>query len=84
VHAGVFVCFLFLICGASRLARFNISINPQPRKPRQTGAQVFCGDADSGGRGRDCGGVHCFSGSPIYDPRTALVWLGADSVCGVP
>jgi CDP-diacylglycerol--serine O-phosphatidyltransferase len=31
VHAGVFVCFLFLICGASRLARFNISVNPQPR-----------------------------------------------------
>src|SRR5580704_12229269 len=30
VHAGVFVCFLFLICGASRLARFNISVNPQP------------------------------------------------------
>src|SRR5579871_1395863 len=27
VHAGIFVCFLFLICGASRLARFNISVN---------------------------------------------------------
>src|SRR5580698_11220571 len=24
VQAGVFICFLFLICGASRLARFNI------------------------------------------------------------
>jgi len=33
VHGGVFVCFLFLICGASRLARFNISVNPQPRNP---------------------------------------------------
>src|ERR1700742_868311 len=29
VHIGVFVCFIFLICGASRLARFNISVNPQ-------------------------------------------------------
>ena len=26
MHVGVFVCFIFLICGASRLARFNISI----------------------------------------------------------
>ena len=37
VHAGVFVCFLFLICGASRLARFNISINPQPQNPGKPG-----------------------------------------------
>ena len=29
LHIGVFVCFLFLISGASRLARFNVSINPQ-------------------------------------------------------
>src|SRR5271170_2838646 len=27
LHLGVFVCFAFLICGASRLARFNISVN---------------------------------------------------------
>ncbi|MCL2660877.1 MAG: CDP-alcohol phosphatidyltransferase family protein, partial [Acidobacteriaceae bacterium] len=33
VHLGIFACFLFLICGASRLARFNISVNPQPRNP---------------------------------------------------
>src|SRR5436309_618464 len=25
---GYFVCFLFLICGAARLARFNITTNP--------------------------------------------------------
>ncbi|HKO17822.1 MAG TPA: CDP-alcohol phosphatidyltransferase family protein, partial [Acidobacteriaceae bacterium] len=37
VHAGVCACFLFLICGASRLARFNISVNPQPRNPGKPG-----------------------------------------------
>ena len=30
IHLGIFICFLYLICGASRLARFNISVNPQP------------------------------------------------------
>jgi len=30
---GLVVCFLFLISGACRLARFNISVNPQPRNP---------------------------------------------------
>jgi CDP-diacylglycerol---serine O-phosphatidyltransferase len=37
VHVGAFVCFLFLIGGASRLARFNISHNPQPRNPGRPG-----------------------------------------------
>ena len=33
VQWGAFVCFLFLLCGAGRLARFNISVNPYPRIP---------------------------------------------------
>src|ERR1700755_495572 len=30
IQLGAFVCFLFLLCGASRLARFNISHDPVP------------------------------------------------------
>ena len=59
MHLGVFVCFIFLICGSCRLARFNISVNPQPRNPGRPGTEVFCGYADSGGRGGDCLG-HSF------------------------
>src|SRR5579863_10735049 len=33
LQAGGFICFLFLIGGASRLARFNISHDAQPRNP---------------------------------------------------
>src|SRR5207237_2070050 len=29
-HLGAIASFLFLIAGASRLARFNITVNPQP------------------------------------------------------
>jgi CDP-diacylglycerol--serine O-phosphatidyltransferase len=76
VHAGVFVCFLFLICGASRLARFNISINPQPRNPGRPGHKYFVGMPIPAGAGVIAAVVHCFDGSPIYDPWTALVWLG--------
>jgi len=75
VHAGVFVCFLFLICGASRLARFNISINPQPRNPGRPGHKYFVGMPIPAGAGVIAAVVHCFDGSPIYDPWTALVWL---------
>jgi CDP-diacylglycerol--serine O-phosphatidyltransferase len=75
LHAGVFVCFLFLICGACRLARFNISINPQPRNPGRPGHKYFVGMPIPAGAGVVAAVIHCFDGSPIYDPRTALVWL---------
>jgi CDP-diacylglycerol--serine O-phosphatidyltransferase len=75
LHAGVFACFLFLICGACRLARFNISVNPQPRNPGKPGRKYFVGMPIPAGAGVIAAVVHCFNGSPIYDPRTALVWL---------
>jgi CDP-diacylglycerol--serine O-phosphatidyltransferase len=76
IHAGVFVCFLFLICGACRLARFNISVNPQPRNPGRPGHKYFVGMPIPAGAGVVAAVIHCFDGSPIYDPWTALVWLG--------
>jgi CDP-diacylglycerol---serine O-phosphatidyltransferase len=75
MHAGVFVCFLFVICGASRLARFNISTNPQPRNPGKPGRKYFVGMPIPAGAGVIAAVVHCFDGSPIYDPWTALIWL---------
>ena len=72
---GVVVCFLFLICGACRLARFNISINPQPRNPGRPGRKYFVGMPIPGGAGVLASVVHCFDGSPIYDPRISIVWL---------
>jgi len=74
-HAGVIVCFLFLICGASRLARFNISINPQPRNPGKPGKKYFVGMPIPAGAGVIAAVVHCFDGSPIYNPWIAIVWL---------
>src|SRR6202012_4005550 len=43
VHVGGFICFLFLIGGASRLARFNISHNPVPRNPGRPDRKYFVG-----------------------------------------
>jgi CDP-diacylglycerol--serine O-phosphatidyltransferase len=75
LHAGVFVCFLFLVCGASRLARFNISTNPQPRNPGKPGHKYFVGMPIPAGAGIVAAVVHCFNGAPVYNPWTALVWL---------
>jgi CDP-diacylglycerol--serine O-phosphatidyltransferase len=75
LHAGVFVCFLFLVCGASRLARFNISKNPQPRNPGKPGHKFFVGMPIPAGAGIVAATVHCFNGAPVHNPWTALVWL---------
>ena len=75
VQAGVFICFLFLICGASRLARFNISVNPQPRNPGRPGRKYFVGMPIPAGAGVIAAVIHFYDGSPIYDPRMAVLWL---------
>ncbi|QHS53592.1 CDP-diacylglycerol--serine O-phosphatidyltransferase [Edaphobacter sp. 12200R-103] len=74
-HLGVFVCFLFLICGASRLARFNISVNPQPRNPGRPGKKYFVGMPIPAGAGVIASVVHFENGAPVSDPRWSAVWL---------
>jgi CDP-diacylglycerol--serine O-phosphatidyltransferase len=75
VHIGVFACFIFLICGASRLARFNISVNPQPRNPGRPGKKYFVGMPIPAGAGVISSVIHFQRGSPIDNPWIALVWL---------
>jgi CDP-diacylglycerol--serine O-phosphatidyltransferase len=75
LHIGILVCFIFLICGASRLARFNISINPQPRNPGRPGKKYFVGMPIPAGAGVVSSVIHFARGSPIDSPWIALVWL---------
>ena len=75
IPAGAVVCFLFLICGACRLARFNISVNPQPRNPGRPGKKFFVGMPIPAGAGVIASVIHFQGGSPIHDPRISTVWL---------
>jgi CDP-diacylglycerol--serine O-phosphatidyltransferase len=72
---GVVFCFVFLICGACRLARFNISVNPQPRNPGRPGRKYFVGMPIPAGAGVIASVVHLYDGSPIHDPRMSILWL---------
>ena len=75
IQIGIFVCFIFLVCGASRLARFNISIDPQPRNPGRPGKKYFVGMPIPAGAGVISSVIHFQRGSPIDNPWIALVWL---------
>ena len=72
---GLLACFAFLICGACRLARFNISVNPQPKNPGRPGRKYFVGMPIPAGAGVIAAVVHGFNGSWIDDWRISIVWL---------
>jgi len=75
VQAGVFVCFLFLIGGASRLARFNISPDAQPRNPGRPGRKYFVGMPIPAAAGLLAATVHFCGAYPILAWWVAIPWL---------
>ena len=79
---GAIACFLFLIAGASRLARFNITSNPQPSNPGRPGKKYFVGMPIPAGAGVIAAVVHFEGGDPVVSPYTALAWLAMVTTVG--
>jgi CDP-diacylglycerol--serine O-phosphatidyltransferase len=72
---GTFAAFLFLLCGAVRLARFNIQKNPVPKNPGRPDRKYFVGLPIPAGAAMVAGVVFAFGGEPLgYWPLSA-VWL---------
>jgi CDP-diacylglycerol--serine O-phosphatidyltransferase len=42
-RAGYFIAFIYLVCGAARLARFNVQTNPVPKNPGRSDRKYFVG-----------------------------------------
>ncbi len=72
---GSIASFLFLMAGASRLARFNITSNPQPSNPGRPGKKYFVGMPIPAGAGVIAAVVHFAFGNPIAARWTAITWL---------
>jgi CDP-diacylglycerol--serine O-phosphatidyltransferase len=79
---GAAASFLFLIAGASRLARFNITTNAQPSNPGRPGKKYFVGMPIPAGAGVIAAVVHFESGEPIQSWYTALTWLAMVATVG--
>jgi len=73
---GLFVPFLFLLCGAARLARFNIQKNPIPKNPGRPDRKYFVGLPIPAAAALVGAVVFAFSGEPASDWRFAFGWLG--------
>jgi CDP-diacylglycerol--serine O-phosphatidyltransferase len=72
---GGFVCFVFLLSGASRLARFNISHDAQPRNPGRPDRKYFVGMPIPAAAGLLAATVHFFSAYPVEAWWVAIAWL---------
>ncbi len=75
MQVGPFICFLFLIGGASRLARFNISPDAQPRNPGRPGRKYFVGMPIPAAAGLLAATIHFFNGIPVQEWYVAVAWL---------
>ncbi|MGO4882112.1 MAG: CDP-alcohol phosphatidyltransferase family protein [Bryobacteraceae bacterium] len=81
-QAGYFIAFLFLLCGAARLARFNVQKNPIPKNPGRPNRRYFVGLPIPGAAGSVAAAVYAFSGEPITYWPIAVVWLGILALLG--
>jgi len=82
LHIGTFICFLFLIGGVSRLARFNISHDAQPRNPGRPDRKYFVGMPIPAAAGLLAATVHFEWGIPVQAWWIALIWMGLVGISG--
>jgi len=82
IQLGAIATFLFLLAGASRLARFNIQANPQPSNPGRPGKKYFVGMPIPAAAGVVAAVVHFTRGAPLSYSWEAAIWVGLIAAAG--
>ena len=73
-RAGYLVAFLYLLCGAVRLARFNVQKNPVPKNPGRPDRKYFVGMPSPAAAGLVAAIVY-FDPSPVSSLLFSIGWL---------
>ncbi|HEV2201315.1 MAG TPA: CDP-diacylglycerol--serine O-phosphatidyltransferase [Bryobacteraceae bacterium] len=74
-RAGYFVAFVFLLCGAMRLARFNIQKNPVPSNPGRPDRKYFVGLPIPSAAGMVAAVVYAAESEPLHNWILSAAWL---------
>ncbi|HWQ54510.1 MAG TPA: CDP-diacylglycerol--serine O-phosphatidyltransferase [Bryobacteraceae bacterium] len=74
-RAGYFFAFTFLLCGAARLARFNVQVNPIPKNPGRPDRKYFVGLPIPAGAAMVAAVVYAAGSKPIYWWPMTVAWL---------
>ena len=84
LRLGYFVCFLYLLSGCARLARFNITTNPVPKNPGRPDRKYFVGLPIPAAAGLVAAVVYAAEGEPIRFWLIGLAWLYAAWAARIP
>lgn len=79
-RVGFFIPFLFLLCGAARLARFNVQKNPVPKNPGRPDRKYFVGLPIPAAAALVAAIVYASDGTPLQFWPLMLAWLGLIAV----
>lgn len=79
---GYFMCFVFLLCGSARLARFNVTTNPVPKNPGRPDRKYFVGVPIPAAAGLVAAVVFAVGGSPITWWPATLGWIALLALLG--
>ena len=74
-NAGKFLTFFFLLCGAGRLARFNIQKNPVPGNPGKPHRKYFVGLPIPAAAAVVASVVYTARSGPITDIGLSAAWV---------
>jgi CDP-diacylglycerol--serine O-phosphatidyltransferase len=73
--AGYFLAFLFLLCGAARLARFNIQKNPIPKNPGRPDRKYFVGLPIPAAAAAVAAVIYAAGSEPVHSWIISALWL---------
>src|SRR5579871_646020 len=74
-RAGYFLAFVFLLCGAARLARFNVQTNPVPKNPGRPDRKYFVGLPIPAAAGMVAAVVYATDCVPLESWFFSAAWL---------
>ncbi|MSV35480.1 MAG: CDP-diacylglycerol--serine O-phosphatidyltransferase [Bryobacterales bacterium] len=74
-RSGYFLAFLYLLCGAARLARFNITKNPVPKNPGRPDRKYFVGMPIPSAAGAIAAIVYATGSEPLHSWIYSVCWL---------
>jgi CDP-diacylglycerol--serine O-phosphatidyltransferase len=74
-RAGYFVAFVFLLCEAARLARFNVQVNPVPKNPGRPDRKYFVGLPIPAAAAMVAAVVYACDSEPVHWWPLSAAWL---------
>ncbi len=81
-RSGYIVAFFYLLCGAVRLARFNVQTNPMPKNPGHPDRKYFVGMPIPAGAAFVASVIYLDS-SPVKAFAGSVAWLIAVCIVGL-